>query len=336
MSFIPSRCPYEACASHRGVAFRRQRKGYFTRRCDNRRVPRFRCLVCKRSFSNQTFRLDFRLKRPELHQQLFPLFVSKVTHRQAARLLGCSRKSVHHRLKLLAEHACELQRELLARHVKEHGGLAGCFQLDELETFEHSRKLCPVTMPVLIETKSYFVIGVAVGTLPCRGRLTPKEKERKLAREKVEGRRKNESRAAVASCFERLKALIPAGKQTVVATDHKPLYGAILRQQLGARVIHSKHSSTAPRTYHNPLFPINHTLATLRDGLSRLVRRNWAASKKRQWLERHAWVWILYRNFVRYITNDAQDTSSAMALGVASRMLDAHDLLTWRVAAGAI
>jgi len=330
MYFRPPRCSHDDCPSRRGASFQYRRRGSYTRKCDGQIVPRFQCLTCSRGFSRQTFRLDFRLRKTQLHFGLFDLLISKVTHRQSARLLGCNRKTVHHRLRLLAAHAHAYQDRLLER-VQANGGLNASFQLDELETFENNRRLCPVTMPVLIETKSYFVVSVAVGTLPARGKLAPRHKERKEARAAVEGRRKNGSRAAVESCLRRLAKVLPKDKRVVIATDHKTSYGAILRRELGTRATHVQHSSKAQRSFNNPLFPINHTLAMLRDGVSRLVRRNWGASKKRSWLERHAWVWIAYRNYIRGVTNDAPKTSSAMALGLVESLFSAADLFTWRL-----
>jgi hypothetical protein len=37
----------------------------------------------------------------------------------------------------------------------------------------------------------------------------------------------------------------------------------------------------------------------MRDGISRLVRRSWGASKLRARLELHAWIWVVWRNYVR-------------------------------------
>ena len=175
-----------------------------------------------------------------------------------------------------------------------------------------------------------MVVTLAVASLPCRGRLSAFETERKLMRERLEGKRRSGSRRAVQTCFRYLEHFLSGRRNVVIATDRKTSYAAILREELGARVIHVRHPSRATRNYHNPLFPINHTLAMMRDGLSRLVRRNWGASKRQSWLEWHAWVWVAYRNFIRSITNEAKTTSSAMALGLVDRMLDKYDLFTWR------
>ena len=95
--------------------------------------------------------------------------------------------------------------------------------------------------------------------------------------------------------------------------------------------MHERHSSTARRDYGNPLFPINHTLAMMRDGISRLVRRSWAAAKLRQKLELHAWIWIAWRNYVRGITNRWPRRTPAMVLGVEAKRWRPSEICAWRV-----
>ena len=70
----------------------------------------------------------------------------------------------------------------------------------------------------------------------------------------------------------------------------------------------------------------------MRDGLSRLVRRTWAASKCRERLEQHLWVWICYRNYVRGPhERDARRTTPAMRAGVMSeRQVDFDELFVWQ------
>ena len=178
MRFQPPHCPYPDCTAHTSRPFRYRRRGTYHRACDGRWAQRFLCLECGRSFSTQRFRLDFRLQRPRLHLELWSLFISKVTQRQSARLLGCDRKSVARRLDLLGRHCHAWHLSRLAR-----GRLAGTFQLDELETFEHSRRLAPVTVPVLIQRGSYLVVDLGVAPLPCRGGLSAAYRRRKAQRE---------------------------------------------------------------------------------------------------------------------------------------------------------
>jgi hypothetical protein len=219
----------------------------------------------------QSFRLDYRLKKPALHLQLFWLFVSKVTMRQSARALACSRRTVAHRLGLLGAHCREFHQLSLAKASAVGPGLHGIFQLDELETFEHSRKLAPVTVPVLIERTSLFVVHAETAALACRGALSPRDRKRKALRESLFGKRRSGSTPAVARSFELLRVLHAEARPVHVQTDKKHSYQACLKRLFPGRLTHERISSKDPRDPTNPLFPINHTLAMLRDGLSRLV-----------------------------------------------------------------
>jgi hypothetical protein len=210
-------------------------------------------------------------------------------------------------------------------------GLSGTFQLDELETFEHSRRLAPVTMPFLIARKSYFIVDLEAAALPCRGGLSPFYLKKKQEQELKFGKRTSGSRAAVTACFETLARVHPPEVPLCVQTDRKTDYAPILRRVFGSRISHERHDSRLRRDYQNPLFPINHTLAMARDGISRLVRRTWAASKLRERLRLHAWIWAAWRNYVRPITNEAPRMTAAMAAGVASRRWSIPKLCAWRV-----
>jgi transposase-like protein len=328
--FEPPRCPHDDCPSitsgHRRWCF----KGRYPRACDGRTVQRFLCLECHRTFSTQTFRVDYRLKLPRLNLELIGPFVSKVTHRQAARILGCSRKTIAHRLQLLGAHCRDFHRWRLSI-ARARGGLVGRFQLDELETFEHSRRLSPVTMPVLIERKSYFIVDLKTAPLPCRGRLSEKDRRKKKEREAGWGVRRSGSREAVEKCFDTLARLHVRRGPVLVETDMKPSYRTILTKRFGSRLAHQRHSSKAKRDYSNPLFPINHTLAMMRDGISRLVRRNWGASKLRERLELHTWIWVVWRNYVRGITNESPRVTPARVLGVEKQRWLPSEIGAWRV-----
>jgi len=331
--FQPPRCPYPPCPSRLGHApFTWHRKGSYPRKADGRRAQRFRCLACGRRFSAQRFRLDFRLHRPQLTSRIFELLVSKTTMRQIARLLGCRRPVVAHRLRLLAGHCRAFHRQRLAR-VRALGGLRGSFQLDELETFETDRRLQPVTVPVLIERHSYFVLHLETAPLAARGRLSPAKRRKKEELERRRGRRRSGSRPAVRSSFEVLRSTLAADARLDLQTDRKATYPALVHQLfLGRLAAHVRESSKRARDYRNVLFPINHTLAMMRDGVSRLVRRSWAAAKRRARLEDHLWLWLAYRNYLRGVTNEAPRVTPAMALGVAERRWTTADFLRWRPA----
>lgn len=323
MRFHPPHCPFPDCPAYRARPFLYRRKGFFLRKCDGRAVQRFACLVCQRSFSTQTFRLDYRLHRPGLNPILFLDFVSKNTQRQVVRTRGCTRNTVRHRLRLFGQHCQRLHQRLLraSRATRAH-----TFLLDELETFEHNRRLAPLTVPVLIERPSYFVLHAEVAPLPCRGRSRALERRNQAARAPRLGPRRSGSRAAVARCWEVLAGWV-GERPLAVSTDLKPSYATSLRERFGTRAAHTPTSGRARRVWGSQLFAINHTFALLRDGLSRLVRRSWAVSKRGEWLRAHLWIWIAWRNYVRRITNRRRRETPAMVLGVLGQPMGLNELL---------
>lgn len=326
MKFVPSFCPKEDCRAHNGAPFQFHCRGFYRRACDGLVVQRFSCVTCGRRFSRQSFRLNYRWRLPNIHIELFGLLVSKVTMRQSARLLEISRDTVTRRMRTLGAHCRAFQEEAVRRT-----GVEGAFQLDEMETFETDRLVRPVTVPVLIETTSLFVLHAETAPLPPRGRLDAYRQLRKLRDERLFGPRKSRSRAAVESTLLRLKAALPANAYLDIRTDRKSSYRKLIRTHFGHCLnSHAQVSSRDRRNRENPLFGINHTLAMMRDGVSRLVRRSWGASKLRSRLDDHLWIWMVYRNFVRGITVSDTRTTPAMAAGVAKRRLKVSEVLKWR------
>ena len=318
--FFPSICPRPDCPSRRGSAFAVRRRGVFQRHCDGRVVRRFLCLTCRRGFSEQTFRLDYRLKRPELLPRFFLDRVSKCTHRQSARNQGCSRTTEERHFRRLGEHCRAFHEHQLLSLASSR---ATTFLLDELETYEEHRTQKPVTVPILIERESGFVVDIQVGAL--------------AARKKLESRpaRSSESRRVVRNVFERLRALPKENRSALrVLTDEKPSYARILKELFPAnearRLEHQTTPSTRRRDWTNPLWPINHTLARVRDNVSRLVRETWAAAKKRRWLASHLSIWIAYRNYVRGKTNKHHQVTPAMSLGFQEQPWSVRELLAWK------
>jgi len=335
MTFQPRHCPHSPCPSRCAERpFLWRRRGHFRRQCDGRVVPRFLCLACRRGFSSQTFRLDYRLRLPTLHLDVFRLLVSKVSLRQAARVLNTRRRTVEQRQLLLGQHARDFQRRELAR--RGPGALpAGEYLLDEMETFERSRRVEPLTVPVLVERESGFVVDVHVGTLPCRGRLSFRERQLKLELEARHGKRRSQSNAVVRACLKTLAQHV-AEPGCVLKTDCKVTYPALIREELGLRVRHERTPSSVKKSVRHPLFKLHVAQAMLRDGLSRMVRRNWSHSKVRRRLRVANWIWVAWKNWVRYRTNEDKRHSPAMLLGLAEGKWGIAEFFRWRVFEGVL
>jgi transposase-like protein len=320
--FVPSQCPKVYCSNY-GVArpgFFKQ-NGWYKPKCRTHRVQRFLCKDCEGSFSRQTFRADYRQRKPHINTTFFHLMVNCVGQRQAATVLGVARKTVERRFAWLGRHC----RGFHESHMKQ-AWLEGPFQLDEFESFEANRYQ-PVTYPVLIDRTTFFIVDAAVAPLRRKGRMTKLQLRRRAEHEAKHGRRPTESAKAVRSVLEKLLPLVPGA--VVLDSDHKPSYQRIGRDLFGKRFFGRQHDAKRRRDEKNPLFPINHTSARLRHFMSRLRRRSWCVSKKKAKLACHLDIAKVWTNYARGITNKTR-TTPAQALGVAPRRYRIEEILSWR------
>jgi hypothetical protein len=325
MLFVPPRCPNILCDQHlRPTPGFFWRRGYYHPACRSERVPRFRCRTCRRGFSRQTFRQDYRDRRPATNVFLFKLLTSGVGLRQAGRCLQMNARSVQDK-KLKMTRMLALLHENLSPTLPK----GSCFVLDEEETYEGA-SIRPLTMPVLIEKETWFV--VATDAAPIR-RLAPVGTARRWLQEESErrlGRRPDESRASVLRTLQALAQRLGGGR-LVLRSDEKSSYATLVREVFRGEERHETTSGKAARTKHNPLFPINTTLAMTRDNNGRLRRRSWLVSKRCACLQQQMCLFLVYRNYVRYRFNrDEPDDTPARLLGLLPRALQLREVLGWR------
>ena len=67
--FRPRFCPSPLCGDHHLPSTRRYRyvrNGFYRRKCDRKRIQRFKCKRCRAGFSQQTFSVTYCMKRPDL------------------------------------------------------------------------------------------------------------------------------------------------------------------------------------------------------------------------------------------------------------------------------
>ena len=325
--FNPPRCPYRPCAYHHAPAESSWfvRHGHYKPLCRAHPVPRFRCLGCRRYFSRQTFRMDYRDHRPDLNAKLFELLASGVGLRQSSRVLGLSRRCLEKKHRKIGRHLRRLNLNL-------QGPLppSSVLQLDELETFEGMRTLRPLTVPVLIEKHSRFIIWAESAPIPARHRKTRHGRTRtdELRRK---GRRPDGSRRACRRTLGRAAALAKDLGPILIETDEKRSYPSLIREAFGCEraIAHGTTKSTRKRDVGNPLFAINQTEAMARDLMGRLRRQSWLASKKRRYLDLALALFTAWRNLVRRRFNDDEE-SPAQILEFASRRMTEEELCSWR------
>ena len=324
--FTPPRCPNRRCTMHlQPLGAFYVRRGSYQPRCREVPVPRFRCRTCHRGFSRQTFRFDYRDKRPDCNEQVLKMLVSASGLRQIGRVTRLSVHGVQHKFRKIARCMRNMNRNLLRRlPAKRH-----TFLLDEFESFEHS-SILRVTVPTLIERDSFAILAVSVAPIRRVARLGSSKRHWLVRHERDHGKRSDRSRASVRKVLGRMQRLLRDQPADMI-TDEKALYGALIRRMFYGQVHQQTVSSHQPRTTYNPLFRINLTEEMMRDSVGRMRRRSWLVSKSRQQLRAHLEVYAAWRNWHRRRTNqDPDHRTPGVVIGLAERSFSYGELLAWR------
>ena len=323
--FTPPFCPNPRCDFHlssRGWRFKKD--GTHLRRFDQRRIQRYRCHRCRRSFSSQTFSTTYWLKRPDLLLEVLHGLLSCSGYRQ----MGRARGAPHSTIEL---QAARLGRHMLLFHERRRPRRAPreALVLDGFETFEFSQYWI-THLNTVVGATSHFTYATTVAELRRKGRMRPDQKRRRSELEARYGR--PAARSIEQSAAEALALVVPPGSpEVVLLSDEHPAYPRALRRLPDRRFRHESTSSKVPRTPDNPLFPVNLLHLLMRHSGSNQKRETIAWSKRNQsmcWRDAVLRVW---RNYVKHFSERRKDASPAMQLGLTDRLLDWPEILGRRL-----
>ena len=161
----------------------------------HKKVQRYKCKGCGRTFSDQTTALTHRELKPYVTQSLMRLLVSGISQRRCAAILDIHRTTVARKLMRLGGRADMLMRSETPRDEKV------TVVFDEMETFEHT-KCKPVSIPIAVEQRSRRIIAIDAVSMPAKGLLAAK------ARAKY-GFRRDDRRSGLKTVLGMVKELLP-------------------------------------------------------------------------------------------------------------------------------
>jgi transposase-like protein len=328
--FTPPFCPNERCSFHTAptTSWRWVRAGFFRRLTAPHRVQRFRCDHCRRHFSTQTFTPEYWLKRPELLAETFHALTHCTGFRQLARKHGCSPQSVMGQALRLGRH-CLLHHERL----RPRGEPTEPVVLDGLRTFEFSQYQ-PSEYHLVLGQHSHFVHGFTHSELRRSGSMTARQRRRRAALERAHGRPDPRS---VEREVARVLAIVAATARALeLHSDEHAAYPRAGARLAGVRVTHRTISSRAARTRHNPLFAINLFDALVRHSCANHKRETIAFSKTVASAIARMWVFVTWRNHVKWFSERRRQGTPAMRAGVSTQRCSVRQLLAERLFPGRI
>lgn len=284
-------CPNSSCTSFESKKFVRK-NGYFYRRCESRKIARFICLECKKSFSHATGTLEYRQRKRRINGLLRDLLASSVSLRRSALILKVSRTTIDRKFVYLAKKAKLSQADFL-KSIKDT--VTGV-QFDDLITIEHT-KMKPVTVSLAVDKKKRFILGCEIGRIPASGPLA------KISREKY-GYRPSEHQHCLEALF---KNILPTfAKEVTLESDEHSLYPQVVRKYV-PHAEHIRHKGgrgcivgqgELKKLGFDPLFTLNHSCAMLRANINRLVRKTWCTNKKIDRIKMHLDIFTDFYNQV--------------------------------------
>ena len=257
---VPPFCPRPGCEHHlapAGPSWFEPDGHHETRAFGS--VPRFRCKSCGRSFSTQTFRLDYYAKKVVDYRAFERLLASSMSGRALGRHFGLSPDSVQNRADRLSRQALAVHSALRARADPRESVVVDGFQ-----SFDRSQ-FFPNNITLSVAGDSRFLLEATHASLRRSGVMTKAQKRRRATLERGARYEPSALERSFAEILDQLaRDRAPArGRPLVLATDRKQEYTrAFDRHALGSLgsdlVRRVMVSSRAARTRANPLFPVNY------------------------------------------------------------------------------
>jgi len=261
-------CPNPLCVYHKDAPndwwFRFH--GYYSTKIFGR-IPRFLCTGCRKSFSSQTFSIEYYVKKRVPLRDLFLRHAEAQSCRAISRALHISPGTVQNRLDRLARQSLAIHAKLRSRAIAKED-----ICVDGFVSFDHSQYF-PSEITLSTTSRSQFVLELSHASRKRSGIMRPAQIEKAVSLYAAT----NFERGAVSRTFrdilDTLAALRPPeiNSPLVLITDEKPEYQRILfrhplflRQDPDHRIAHVRIWSKIPRTFSNPLFASNYIDRQLR------------------------------------------------------------------------
>jgi len=258
-----------------------RKDGFYFRRDDSQRVQRFYCSKCKKSFSSSTSTLEYKQKKRRVNNVLRKLLCAKVSIRRCAIILDINKNTVLRKIIYLSKKSQQQHQTFL--DLLEQPIIS--IQFDDLITKEQS-KLKPLLVTIAVDVKSRMIIAATVSQIAAFGHLSKKAV-------KKYGKRKSNHFQKANEMFEKVACYIDP--KVIITTDEHKRYPDIIKKHFPFATHKAYKSSRAcivgqgemKKNARDPLFRINHTCASFRDNISRLIRSSWCLSQKAEMLQHH-------------------------------------------------
>jgi len=323
--FRPPHCPNPDCRYHKELQkeWRYKKIGFYIRQSVPRRIQRFTCLSCHRSFSTQTFSTTYWQKRPDLDHVLFTKTTGCMSNRQIARDLGVSPETINRHLARLGRHCL-----LFHARMMKTGPPTSQIVIDGFVTFEWSQYF-PFHHHLAVEKETDFFLYFTDSEVRRSGRMTQRQKNRREELEKRYGR--PDPGSVQRDVAELLSVTVGGQPEATVHSDEHRAYPRAMRIA-GITGRHEVTSSRKHRGNRNPLWEVNLLDLLIRHGGANHKRETIAWSKRRQGSAERLAIFLVWRNYMNGRREKKRRSwTPAMERGMISKRLTADGVLDKRI-----
>ena len=320
----PPHCPNPNCKffNQNNHHWPLKKIGFYWCKAQPKRIQRYLCLHCRRSFSRQTFSTTYWQRLPMLDTRLFMRTTGCMANRQIARDLRVAPETVNRHLSRLGRHCLLFHWQ----HMQNRPPPAAIV-IDGFESFEFSQ-YHPIHHHLAVDPSNGMFLYFTDSELRRKGRMTRYQKRRRHQLEQRDGR--PDPRAVQKDMGEVVAVtLADQSAATVFSDAHRAYRGSL--QWAPCPVQHEVTSSRERRDSRNPLWEVNLLDMLIRHGSANHKRETIAWSKRRQSSAERLGILLVGRNYVnwRYERNCRQ--TPAMLAGVEHRKLAVADVLSARI-----
>ena len=262
------------------------------------------------------------MRRPDLLQPIFHRLQGCSGYRQIAREFGVSPQTV------LGQAARLGRLSLLYFDRHRPTRIEEPLAFDSFQSFEYSQDH-PTLFHLATGGRSHFTYGFTESELRRSGRMTEAQRKRRHRIECKLGR--PDPRAVENDVMAVLRIVAPEPQPLELHTDEHQDYPRAIRRADHLAVDHRTTSSRAARTPRNPLFPVNLLDLLIRHSGANHKRETIAFSKRRQSACERLWMFLVWRNWMKSLSEKERDGSPAMRLGLSPRLLAFRDLVRRRL-----
>jgi hypothetical protein len=277
-------------------------------------VQRYRCRSCGKTFSDQTFSLNYYLKKKTDFRAFAKQFNSRASDLFCARHFGYSSASMQTRVDRLARNAL-----FMHDWVRQHIRLSEHLVADGLESFVGS-KYFPNSLNLLIGKASEYVYDFNLSHSRRKGRMSDEQKQKAHELYADIPFCSNELTQRFAELVNTVASLIATGsiKQVRLHTDEHPVYQKVIEDACIEELEHHRTHSSEPRDQRNPLFAVNYFERLVRKDMVNHRRKSICFARNEQnMLSRFAWYTCAHNYFKpKRIDSQARQTTERHCSGI--------------------